>query len=102
PIGSKIRDPRGMLLTPQQRTQRAGQLFGMALGLALLERGWELEAQPGSFFLGKGTDRINTFALMEELIDRETTAEGWAGMCKELGIAHLEFTFVAGSAPTSF
>src|SRR5580704_1162016 len=53
-MGSKIRDPRGMLLTPQQRTQRAGQLLGMALGLALLEKGWDLEAQPGSFFLGKG------------------------------------------------
>jgi hypothetical protein len=96
-MGSKIRDPQGMLLTPQQRTQRAGQLLGMALGLALLEKGWELEAQPGSFFLGKGVDRINTFALMDELIEGKTTAEGWAGMCEELGIADLEFTFVAGS-----
>lgn len=96
-MGSKIRDPQGMLLTPQQRTQRAGQLLGMALGLALLEKGWELEAQPGSFFLGKGVDRINTFALMDELIEGKTTAEGWAGMCEELGIADLEFTFVARS-----
>jgi heat shock protein HtpX len=97
PIGSKIRDPRGMLLTPQQRTQRAGQLFGMALGLALLERGWELEAQPGSFFLGKGTDRINTFALMEELLEGKVSAEGWAEMCREFGITDLELTFMAGS-----
>jgi Zn-dependent protease with chaperone function len=100
-MGSKIRDPQGMLLTPQQRTQRAGQLLGMALGLALLEKGWELEAQPASFFLGKGSDRINTFVLMDELIEGKTTAEGWAGMCKELGIADLELTFAAGSAPTS-
>jgi hypothetical protein len=73
----------------------------MALGLALLEKGWELEAQPGSFFLGKGADRINTFALMDELIEGETTAEGWAGKCKELGIVELELTFAAGNAPTS-
>jgi hypothetical protein len=38
---------------------------------------------------------------MDELIEGKTTAEGWAGMCKELGIADLELTFAAGSAPTS-
>jgi heat shock protein HtpX len=100
-MGSKIRDPRGMLLTPQQRTQRAGQLLAMALGLALLEKGWALDAQPGWFFLGKGADRINTFALMDELIEGKITAEGWAEMCREFGVADLELTFVAGSAPAS-
>jgi len=96
-MGSKIRDPRGMLLTPQQRTQRAGQLLGMALGLALLEKGWELEAQPGSFFLGKGADRINTFAFMDEMIEGKISAEGWVEICKEFGIAESELIFVAGS-----
>jgi heat shock protein HtpX len=95
-MGSKIRDPRGMLLTPQQRAQRAGQLVGMALGLALLEKGWELEAQPGSFFLHKGADRINVSALMEELIGGQMSAERWAEMCREFGIADLELTFTGG------
>jgi hypothetical protein len=40
-----------MLLSPQQRTERAGLLLAMAMGLALLKNGWELEAQPGSFYL---------------------------------------------------
>jgi heat shock protein HtpX len=95
-MGAKIRDPRGMLLTPQQRTQRAGQLFGMALGLALLARGWELEAQPGSFFLGKGVDRINTSSLMDELIGGQISPEEWAKMCDELGITDLALTLPAG------
>src|SRR5882672_6317888 len=41
-IGSRIRDPKGMLLAPDQRTQRAGQLFAAALALALVESRWEL------------------------------------------------------------
>jgi hypothetical protein len=100
-MGSKIRDPRGMLLTPQQRAHRAGQLFGMALGLALLEKGWELEAQPGSFFLGKGADRINPSVLIEELVEGKISPENWVKMCNEFGIADMELTFTAGSAPTS-
>jgi heat shock protein HtpX len=100
-MGSKIRDPRGMLLTPQQRAQRAGQLLGMALGLALLERGWELEAQPGSFFLAKGTERMNPLALIEELAAGKTSPENWTKMCEEFGIADLELTFTAGIGPPS-
>jgi hypothetical protein len=100
-MGSKIRDPRGMLLTPQQRAQRAGQLVGMALGLALLEKGWELEAQPGSFFLHKGAKRINTSALMEELVEGKVAPENWVKMCDELGITDLALALPTESAPTS-
>jgi len=37
-IGSRMRDPRGTLLTHEQRTQRAGHLVASALALALLEK----------------------------------------------------------------
>ena len=94
-------DPSGLLLTVQERVQRAGRTLGMALGLALLEMGWELEAQPGSFFLSKGADRINTSTLMEELIGGRISAEGWAEMCKKFGITDLELTITAGNAPAS-
>jgi|HubBroStandDraft_1064217.scaffolds.fasta_scaffold12622_1 heat shock protein HtpX len=100
-MGSKIRDPRGMLLTPQQRAQRAGQLLGMALGLALLGRGWELEAQPGSFFLGKGAERINPTALIEDLVAGKISPENWVKMCMEFGIEDLELTFTPGIPPAN-
>jgi heat shock protein HtpX len=100
-LGSKIRDPRGMLLSPQQRTRRAGQLFGMALGLALLENGWQLEAQPGSFFLGKDADRINTAALLDELVEGKLSPEEWRKMCDELRIADLALALPTGSAAAS-
>jgi len=100
-MGPKIRDPRGMLLTPQQRAQRAGQLLAMALGLALLEKGWKLEAQPGSFFLGKDANRINTFTLMDELVEGTVSPENWVKMCDELGITDLALALPTESAPTS-
>jgi hypothetical protein len=46
-MGAHIRDPEGMLLTPEQRAERAADLLGMASALALLESGWELHGEPG-------------------------------------------------------
>jgi heat shock protein HtpX len=97
-MGSKIRDPRGTLLTPPQRTQRAGQLLGMALGLAMLEQGWTLDAQPGWAFLAKGAERINTSSLIEELVEGKVSAEEWVKMCEELGIADLSLALPTESA----
>jgi hypothetical protein len=100
-MGSKIRDPRGMLLTPQQRSQRAGQLLGMALGLALLEKGWELEAQPGNFYLHRGAQRINVQALMDELVEGKASPEEWMKTCNELGIADLALALPTESGAAS-
>jgi heat shock protein HtpX len=100
-MGSKIRDPRGMLLTPQQRSQRAGQLLGMALGLALLEKGWELEAQPGNFYLHRGAQRINVQALMDELVEGKASPEEWMKTCHELGIADLALALPIESGAAS-
>lgn len=97
-MGSKIRDPKGMLLTREQRTQRAGHLLAMALGLALLEKGWQLEAQPGSFYLHRGAERMNVFAVMEDLIAGELSREAWTARCNELGIAQLILSSPAGTA----
>jgi heat shock protein HtpX len=96
-LGKRIRDPHGMLLTAEQRAQRAGQLFGMALGLALLANGWELEAQPGTFYLHRGNERLNMWVVMQELMEGKISAESWAERCGELEIADLDLSFKAES-----
>ena len=58
-IGARIPDPKGMLLTSKQRTQRAAQVFAAALVLALIENRWELCVQPGIFRLRRGSDGLN-------------------------------------------
>jgi Zn-dependent protease with chaperone function len=85
-IGRQIRDPQGMLLTPQQRAQRAGSLLASALALALLDKGWRLETQPGQFRFHRGSEQINVFALVDDLIAGKLSAEVWVARCNELRI----------------
>lgn len=100
-MGSRIRDPKGMLLTPNQRAQRAGQLLAMGLGLAMLENGWELEAQPGWHFLRRGADRLNVPEAVNELFTGKVSAEDWTKMCNELGIGEMAIGRPGGNAPAS-
>ena len=88
-IGSGIRDPKGMLLDPQQRTQRAGYLFGAALALALLDHGWTLHSGPGIFHLQRGEEQLNPFSIMEQLMTSKLTPQAWIAQCNALGIGQL-------------
>jgi hypothetical protein len=85
-IGRQIRDPQGMLLTPAQRTQRAGRLVASALALTLLEKGWQLESQPGQFYFYRDSEKMNIFGLVDDLIAGKLSGDAWAGRCDELGI----------------
>jgi len=75
-IGRQIRDPQGMLLTPKQRTERAGRLLASALALTLLEKSWQLET-PGQFYFHRGNEKINVCALMDELNAGKLTGDAW-------------------------
>ena len=98
-IGSRIPDPKGMLLAPEQRKQRAGHLLAMTLGLALLEKGWHLEAQPGNFFLCRGVERVDVFELMQELANGRMGQEAWREKCVELGIAGAQLCLLVEEKP---
>ena len=88
-IGSGIRDPKGMLLDPQQRTQRAAYLFGAGLALALVDQGWTLHSGPGVFHLQRDTEQLNPFAVLEQLTSGKLSAQDWITKCNNLGIGQL-------------
>ena len=88
-IGSRIPDPKGMLLTPNQRTERAGQLFAAALALALVENGWKLSVQPGVFRLQRGDESFNPFAAVAELMAGKRSQDEWINQCNSLGISQV-------------
>ena len=98
-IGSGMRDPKGTLLTREQRTQRAVQLMASALALALLDKEWQLEARPGEFYFHRGTEKINIFALMDDLLAGKITKEVWAANCTVAGISGSPL--VGADTPTS-
>ena len=100
-IGSRMRDPQGRLLTPNERTERAGRLLATALNLTLLEKGWELEHQPGVFYFHRGEEKTNTFSTVHELIEGKLSREGWFAHCDKLGISGSPLWTEAAAAADS-
>ncbi|MGA8151250.1 MAG: M48 family metalloprotease [Terriglobales bacterium] len=85
-IATGIRDPKGMLLSPEQRLERARSLLATALGTALIQRGWVLHSRPGELYIECEGQRINPFLLIHRLSDGQITAEEWTAKSQELGI----------------
>jgi heat shock protein HtpX len=88
-IGSRIRDPKGMLLSPDQRTARAAGLFASALALAMIRNGWELQVKPGFFCMSHGDREFNPFLALNRLMTNKLSREAWAVQCQELGLSQL-------------
>jgi Zn-dependent protease with chaperone function len=88
-MGSRIRDPRGMLLTREQRTQRAADLLAAGFCLALISSGWELHAQPGEFYLQRGTEHLQPFHILRELASAKLAGQAWLERTRALDIEGL-------------
>lgn len=97
-LGAQIPDPKGMLLTPDQRAERAIDLLGVALGLVLIDHGWTLIAQPGEFCLKRDAEEINPFTITADLMAGRIRREEWTERCQSLGISGCR---MATSAPAS-
>jgi len=88
-IGSRIRDPKGMLLSPEQRTARAASLFAAALALAMIQSDWELQVGPGLFRMSRGDREFNPFVGVNQLMAKKLSREAWTVQCRELGLSPL-------------
>jgi Zn-dependent protease with chaperone function len=88
-IGNGMRDPKGMLLGPEQRFQRASYLIGVGVALALLDHGWTLQHTPGVFHLSGGSTPLNPFEVMDKLVKGKLTAAEWSKQCADLDIGGL-------------
>lgn len=88
-VGANMPDPKGRLLTPAQRTQRAGHVLAVGLALALLDNGWNLEVAPGMFHFQKGSEQLNPFITVQQMVEGKLVREAWATRSRELGIGEL-------------
>jgi heat shock protein HtpX len=88
-IGSRIRDPRGRLLSPEQRTARAAGLFAAAFALAMIRIGWELQVGPGLFRMSRGNQEFNPFMAVDQLMANKLSREAWTARCQELNLLQL-------------
>jgi hypothetical protein len=85
-IGASLRDPKGILLTTEQRTQRARRILSIGLGLVMLESGWELQRSPGVLHLRRGEQTLNPFRLVDQMVQGKLSRDAWAQQCRELGL----------------
>ncbi|HUM03885.1 MAG TPA: M48 family metallopeptidase [Terriglobales bacterium] len=97
-IAPKVRDPEGMLLTPEQRVERARSLLGSAVGLALVLNGWKLNAGPGVFHLDKDGERLDPFKVTRQLCDGTLRNDEWTTRCQKLGIGDIPLAFLEKEA----
>lgn len=97
-IGSRIRDPKGMLLSPEQRTVRAGFLFASAVALRLIQNGWGLQVQPAVFHLRRGSQEFNPFDAVNQLMTKKLSRDAWIARCRELGISQILLIPMEGQA----
>ncbi len=85
-LGATLPDPKGMLLTQEQRGQRAARVLAAALGLVMFENGWELQDTPGRLHLQRGQRFINPFFIVDQIVQGKISREGWPEKCHELGL----------------
>jgi hypothetical protein len=85
----KFQDPKRRLLSPQQRIEDAAHLLSIAVGLTLLDHGWQLEAKPGLFYFHKEQQKLNVFEILGQLRCGSFSREQWFELSQRLGIADL-------------
>lgn len=99
-LAARIPDPKGMLLTWEQRSQRAVEMLGVALGLVLIDHGWTLVAQPGEFFMKRDKEEINPLTLAAEVVSGKITREAWIERCQSMGISGCRLAKAATINPS--
>jgi Zn-dependent protease with chaperone function len=90
-MAREIRDPKGRLLSPDQRADHVRFLLGAALALTLIDNGWTLHASPGEFRISRGAETVNPYELIQQLSAGVISADAWPARCRELGIAGVPF-----------
>lgn len=86
-FASQMRDPPGRLFSREQRIQRASNLLWMALALALVNDGWEVQAEPGQFCLKRNDQRLNPIESFGELLSGAKDDKAWREWTESLGIS---------------
>ena len=100
-IASNIRDPEGMLLTREQRADRAAALLWTALSLAMIDNGWDLHLQPGEFYLQREGEKAIPAELVQKLRSGITTREGWLEWCQKTSLGNVRLGSPDSQQPIS-
>jgi hypothetical protein len=93
-IGSRLPDPKGTLLTPKQRTERAAHLLGITVSFILLEKRWKVHIQPAVLQFSRDGETLDAFGLVNDLLVGTLSPEDWVQKCLHLSIAEKTLAVV--------
>jgi heat shock protein HtpX len=100
-IGAQIRDPKGMLLTREQRADRAVALLWMSFALVLVRAGWQVRPQPGACCLTNGDRQVDPAQTVRRLRRGEISESTFGDIVRDLGVAVAALTPAATAATSS-
>jgi hypothetical protein len=86
-ISRHLPDPKGTLLTREQRADRVVGVIGRALTLVLIGHGCKLHFQPGQWFLqSENGSHLNPMTIVAELRNGKWKTDAWREYCETNGI----------------
>lgn len=91
-IGPRIPDPKGMVLTREQRIERAAHLLSTALAIALCDKGWHFHSSPGQYYFEFEGQRIIPAEVVAQIRSGDVTKGEWIERCRILGIAEVRLS----------
>jgi hypothetical protein len=100
-FAAKLRDPKGMLLTHEQRAERCVALISSAFALALYDAGWHLCTEPGRFCLTRDGQRVVPAALVAGLRAAKLSLTEFHRIVNGTGIAELPLAPAERSFPAA-
>lgn len=87
----------------EEAAQYGGAVLAASLAVALVHRGWTIDAPPGDSISlrASGTEAaaLEPFQALDRLKSGELSADAWREQCASLGIAELDLGVVAESLP---
>jgi hypothetical protein len=86
-ISDKILNPPGILLNRAQRDAKALEILSCALALSLLDHGWRLIMQPGTFSLEGHGMKLEPNAVIVAMKSGKLSSQQWEIYCSNAGIS---------------
>lgn len=100
PLSDKVPTAPGMLPNRDHRNAKALEILSRALTLSLIDRGWSLVAQPGTFYLERAGVKHESFGIVPRLKAGNLSKEQWEAFCAEQGIGDWPLGSAAVPSPT--
>jgi heat shock protein HtpX len=88
-LSDKIPSPPGVFLEKDQRDARALELLSWVLALSLLDHGWKLVMEPGTFLMESGEHKLEPAAVIGAMKAGKLTCEQWESQCLQFGVSAL-------------